>query len=91
LLTSFADRRNSPSRGRPPTSRSIDCVRSPLATAPTARVTSVVGQTRSSISVLRALISSERAPRPGVTLIRSLSLPSLPTIRQTREISIARC
>ncbi len=38
LLTSFAEPRNSPSSGRPSTSRLIDCPRSPLATAPTARV-----------------------------------------------------
>src|SRR4030095_1289442 len=87
LLASFADRRNSPSSGRPSTSRSIDCVRSPFATAPTARVTSIVGHARSSISVFSAVISAERAPIAGVIRMRSLSRPSLPTIRHTRAIS----
>jgi len=53
LFTSLAERRNSPSRGRPSTSRAISWPRSPLATAPMARVTSVVGHTRSSIRVFR--------------------------------------
>ena len=79
LLTSFADRRNSPSSGRPSTSSAIDWPRSPFATAPTARVTSVVGQTRSSISVLMAATSSAHPPTTPGTVMRCLSLPSLPT------------
>ena len=62
VLTSLAERRNSPSSGRPSTSSAIVCPRSPLATAPTARVTSVVGRTRSSISSLMAATSSAQPP-----------------------------
>src|SRR5262249_50884309 len=76
--------------GRPSTSRAIDCPRSPLATEPIARVTSVVGQTRSSISVLMAATSSAHPPTAPGTLIRCLSLPSLPTARETRADSAAR-
>ena len=79
LLTSLAERRNSPSSGRPSTSSAIDWPRSPLATAPTARVTSVVGHTRSSISVLMAATSSAQPPAAPGTVMRCLSLPSLPT------------
>ena len=77
VLTSFAERRNSPSSGRPSTSSAIDWPRSPLATAPTARVTSVVGHTRSSISVLSAATSSAQPPTAPGTLMRCLSLPFL--------------
>ncbi len=90
LLTSLAERRNSPSSGRPSTSSAIDCPRSPLATAPTARVTSVVGHTRSSISVLMAATSSAQPPVTPATFMRCLSLPSLPTAWVTREVSRAR-
>ncbi len=90
LLTSFADRRNSPSSGRPSTSSAMDWPRSPLATAPIARVTSVVGHTRSSISVLIASTSSAQPPSTPATLIRCLSLPSLPTAWVTRAVSRAR-
>ena len=90
LLTSFADRRNSPSSGRPSTSSAIDWPRSPLATAPTARVTSVVGQTRSSISMLTAATSLAQLPIAPGTAIRCLSFPSLPTARDTRAVSRTR-
>src|SRR5687768_1231778 len=90
LLTSLAERRNSPSSGRPSTSSAIAWPRSPLATAPTARVTSVVGQTRSSIRVLSAVISSAQPPTAPGTRMRSLSLPSLPTTRLTRAVSAPR-
>ncbi len=52
VLTISAERRNSPCSGRPSTSSCTVCNRSPCATAAIARVTSVVGQSRSSISVL---------------------------------------
>src|SRR5450432_419044 len=55
-----------------------------------ARVTSVVGQTRSSMSVLRACVSSAHPPTAPGTFMRCLSLPSLPTTRQTRPISVDR-
>src|SRR5918995_6764744 len=90
LLTSFAERRNSPSSGRPSTSRAMDWPRSPFATAPTARVTSVVGQTRSSISVLIASTSLDQPPTTPGTVMRCLSLPSFPTARLTRAVSRAR-
>ena len=87
LLTNRAERKNSPSSGRPSTSSAISCARSPLATAPMARVTSVVGQTRSSIRVLNDETSSAQPPnRPGA-LMRCLSLPSLPTACEMRVIS----
>src|ERR1700722_15871334 len=44
-----ADRRNSPSRGRPSTSSRTVCVRLPWATPAMARVTSVVGRSKSSV------------------------------------------
>ena len=49
VLTMVAARRNSPLSGRPSTSSRTVCSRSPWATAPITRVTSVVGHTRSSI------------------------------------------
>ena len=52
VLTIVAERRNSPSSGRPSTSSRIVCDRSPLATAAIERVTSAVGHSRSSRSVL---------------------------------------
>ena len=51
-LTSLADRRNSPFSARPSTCNSMDCPRSPLATAPMVRAMSVVGRTKSSMRVL---------------------------------------
>ena len=52
VLTILADCRNSPLSGRPSTSSRTVCSRSPCATAPMTRVTSRVGHSRSSISVL---------------------------------------
>jgi hypothetical protein len=49
VLTMVAERRNSPFSGRPSTSSCTVCSRSPCATADTARVSSVVGHSRSSI------------------------------------------
>ena len=43
VLTVLAVRRNSPSSGRPPTSRAMVWERSPLATAPITRAVSLVG------------------------------------------------
>ena len=63
VLTTVADRRNSPSSGRPSTSSAIVCDRSPLATALMVRVTSVVGQSRSSISVLTEFSIASQEPR----------------------------
>ena len=90
LFTSFADRRNSPSSGRPSTSSAIAWPRSPFATAPMVRVTSVVGHTRSSIRRLIAATSSAQPPTAPGTTMRCLSFPSLPTVRDTRAASRAR-
>ena len=90
LLTSFALRRNSPSSGRPSFSSAIAWLRSPLPTAPTARVTSVVGDARSSINVLSESISSAHPPDTPGTDNRCRSRPSLPTTREIRTISSAR-
>ena len=62
VLTILAARRNSPFNGRPSTSRRTVCSKSPCATAATARVTSVVGQRRSSINVLTEDSISAQAP-----------------------------
>src|SRR5688572_32672795 len=51
------------------------------------RVTSVVGQTRSSISVLMDSTLFAQPPFAPGTDMRCLSLPSLPTTRQTRAVS----
>ena len=87
VLTSFAERRNSPLSARPSTSSSIDWPRSPLATAPMVRATSAVGRTRSSISVL---IESTFAAQPPIAPgndMRCLSRPSLPTVTLSRRTS----
>ena len=62
VLTIVAERRNSPLSGRPSTSSGTVLSRSPCATAVMARVTSVVGQTRSSIRVLMEFSISPQAP-----------------------------
>ena len=62
VLTMLAERRNSPSSGRPSTSRRTVWVRFPWATAAIARVTSVVGRSRSSTSVLTETSISPQAP-----------------------------
>ena len=62
MLTIVAERRNSPFSGRPSTSSRTVCSRSPCATAVIARVTAVVGHSRSSISVLTELSISPQAP-----------------------------
>ena len=61
-LTTVAERRNSPLSGRPSASRRMLCVRSPLATAVMVRVTSAVGHSRSSMSVLTEDSISPHAP-----------------------------
>ena len=91
VLTMFAERRNSPSSGRPSTSRRTVWVRLPWATAAMARVTSVVGRSRSSISVLTETSISPQAPRDCVELARSRVRPSLPTTWPTRLSSLAIC
>ena len=88
-FTSFAECRNSPSSGRPSTSTAIDWLRSPFATAPIVRVTSVVGRTKSSINVFNACTSSAQPPTIPVTAILCRRRPSLPTTRDTLAASRA--
>ena len=68
VLTMLADCRNSPPSGRPSTSSCTVCSRSPCATAATARVTSRVGHSRSSISVLTEPSMSAHEPLDEVEL-----------------------
>ncbi len=87
VLTSLAERRNSPLSGRPSTCRSIDWPRSPLATAPMVRAISVVGRTRSSIRVLTASTCAAQPPAAPGALMRCDSRPSLPTASDRRSAS----
>ena len=89
VLTSFAERRNSPLSARPSTSSSIDCPRSPLATAPIVRAASVVGRTRSSRSVLSDSTFAAHSPIAPGTDMRCLSRPSFPTVTLNRVTSRA--
>ena len=89
VLTMVADRRNSPCSGRPSTSRRTVCKRSPWATAVIARVTSVVGHSRSSMSELTELSISPQAPLARSNLTRRRVLPSLPTTCPTRSSCFA--
>ncbi len=79
VLTMLADCRNSPPSGRPSTSSCTVCSRSPCATAATARVTSRVGHSRSSISVLTEPSMSAHDPLDRSNLTRCRVLPSRPT------------
>ena len=85
VLTIVAERRNSPSSGRPSTSRRTVCSRSPWATAEMARVTSVVGHSRSSIRVLTDVSISPQAPCDSPNFTRWRVLPSRPTTWPTRS------
>ena len=85
VLTMLADCRNSPPSGRPSTSSCTVCSRSPWATAATARVTSRVGHSRSSISVLTELSMSAHEPEDRLNLTRWRVLPSRPTTWPTRS------
>ena len=85
VLTISADRRNSPFSGRPSTSRLTVRSRSPCATAAMARVTSVVGHNRSSISELTEDSISPQAPSERPKRTRCRVLPSRPTTWPTRS------
>ena len=89
VLTMVAERRNSPLRGRPSTSSGIVLSKSPCATAVMARVTSVVGHTRSSIRALMELSISPQAPLDTPNFIRCFVLPSRPTTSPTRSSCLA--
>src|ERR1700733_14983203 len=91
VLTIVAERRNSPSQGRPSTSNCTVCVKLPSATAAIARVTSVVGGRKSSTSVLTDISISPQAALGKSNRMRSRVLPSLPTAFPTRFNSLAIC
>ncbi len=75
--------------GRPSTSSRTVCNKSPCATAAMARVTSVVGQSKSSISVLTDASISPQAPLDRPKRTRWRVLPSRPTTWPTRSSCLA--
>ena len=81
-------RRNSPFTGCPSIVSCIFCERSPSATASITRATSVVGRTRSSISVFRAFVVSAQWPTSAGAWARSVRRPSRPMARPTRATSL---
>ena len=87
VLTTLPVRRNSPRSGRPSISSSMVWDRSPLATAPITRATSVVGCTRSPISVLTESTQSPQETARRGKLARSPIWPSLPTTWHSRSNS----
>ncbi len=87
MLTILPMRRNSPRRGRPSISSIIVCDRSPLATAPMTRATSVVGWTRSPIRVLMESTHCSHSPVAPGSRARWPILPSLPTTELSRPNS----
>ena len=88
-LTIFTVRRNSPFNGRPSTSNAIRSERSPFATAPMTRAISLVGRAMSSISKFVESTRRSHDPAAAGTPARCMILPSLPTTRLTRSISLA--
>ncbi len=95
LLTVRPTFRNSPRSGCPAPSaacvrRSIRWSRSPSATADSTRPTSDTGRARSSTSWFEASIAAAQEPSQAPVSSRSLSLPSRPTIRLTRDSSPVR-
>ncbi len=91
VLTMLAARRNSPFSGRPPTSSSTVCSRSPRATAPIACVTAVVGHRRSSIRVLTEFSIAPHEPCDCAKRTRWRVSPWRPTTRPTRASCSAIC
>ena len=89
VLTTRAVCRNSPLSERPSTSSAMVCERSPFATAPMTRATSVEGCTRSPIRLLTESRHSAQPPEAEPRLARWLILPSLPTARLMR-VELAR-
>jgi len=87
VFTTLPMRRNSPRRARPSISTTIDWDRSPFATAPITRATSVVGWTMSSISSLTDRTAVSHPPRAFLTRPRWVILPSLPTTLESRSNS----
>ncbi len=89
VLTTLPMRRNSPRKGRPSVSSSMDWLRSPLATAPITRATSTVGCTMSPIMEFTELMHSLQHPVAPSSWPRSLMRPSLPTTFAIRSSSLA--
>ena len=83
----MAARRYWPFSGWPSTSSAMVCDKSPFATAPITRAISVVGRTRSSISVLTELMMVAQPPVVLVISARWVSRPSRPTTRLTSVTS----
>ena len=90
VFTTLAVRRNSPVSGRSSISSDIDWVRSPLATAPMTRATSVVGWTRSETSALTELMAVLQPPSAYGIWARCFTLPALPTTALRRSNSLTR-
>ncbi len=89
-FTIRAERKNSPSSGRPSISSGTVCERSPFATAAMLRVTSIVGWSRSSIRPLTEVSIAPQAPDRRSHWTRWRVRPRLPTTSPTRSSSIAR-
>ena len=91
VFTTLPMRRNSPFRGRPSISTAMVCDKSPLATPPITRATSIVGCAMSSISSFIARSLRSHPPVAPGTFARWPILPSLPTMRATRSNSTIIC
>ena len=87
VLTVRAVRRNSPSSGRPSTSKAMVCDKSPFATAPITRAVSRVGSTRSPTSAFTEETDAAHDPVTSPIDARCVILPSLPTTRLMRSSS----
>ncbi len=91
VLTIVAERRNSPFRGLPSTSRRMVTSKSPWATASMVRVASVVGHSRSSIKELTEFSISPQDPVARPNRRRWRVRPSLPTTCPTCSSCRAIC
>src|SRR5438477_441665 len=89
VLTTRAVRRLSPLSGRPSTSSAMVWERSPFATAPITRATSVEGWTRSPMRLLTESTHSDHCPKLPPRDARCWILPSFPTELLTRASSRA--
>ena len=88
-FTTVAVLRNSPRSALPSFSSAIVCDRSPFATAPITRAVSLVGWTRSPMSVLTDSMPSAQPPVAFPIEARWVILPALPTASPMRWISPA--
>ena len=89
VFTVLPMRRNSPRKGRPSISSCMVCDRSPRATLPITRETSIVGCTRSPISELTEFTQECQPPLAPGRSPRWPILPSLPTATPSRSNSLA--